>query len=289
MKKIKTSFETPLYDALIEYCGKGAIPFHMPGHKQGRGLPKSFFDTLSQIDLTELPGLDNLHWPEGADKKAQELAAEAFRAEHSYFLVNGSSSGLLASAMTICSPGKRVLVQRDSHISVVNGLMLAGAEPVFPKNGINADFGITDALEIYEVEKALEKNPDIAGVILTRPSYYGVCSDLQKIVELCHQYGKPVAVDEAHGAHLGFADFLPPSAMDCGADISVQSAHKTLPSLTQSAYLHLQGDLIDRQKLEFYLRVFQSTSPSYLLMASLDICRAIMQQEGAHLLDSLRG
>ena len=290
MKKDENStFEAPLYNALNSYIKQGYTPFHMPGHKQGKGFPVNILKNASKIDLTELPGLDDLHYPEGAIKKAQELAAELFRAERSYFLVNGSTSGILASIMAICRPGQKIILQRDSHSSVVNGLILSGAEPVFIQSVYDKRFGINSAVEAGSLGKILKENPDAAGVVLTRPTYYGVCSDLGAIIKIAHSYGKPVVVDEAHGAHLGFADYLPESAMDIGADISIQSTHKTLPALTQTALLHSRGNRIDIERLEYYLKVFQTTSPSYLLMASIDICRAIIKKDGNRLLVKLRG
>lgn len=282
-------YNTPLYDALVRYTGHGYIPFHMPGHKQGKGFSIDFLKNAAKIDLTELPGLDDLHYPEGAIKEAQKLAAALFRAERSYFLVNGSSAGILSSIMTICRPGQKIIIQRDSHSSIVNGLILAGAEPVFIQSGYNKQYGINSAVEAHVFEEELKRNPDAAGVVVTRPTYYGVCCDLKTIVKIAHSYGKPVVVDEAHGAHLGFAEFLPESAMDLGADISIQSTHKTLPALTQTAVLHSRGNIINKDRLEYFLKMFQTTSPSYLLMASIDICRAIMETDGERLLKDLSG
>lgn len=290
MKKDENStYNTPLYHALVRYVKHGYTPFHMPGHKQGKGFPADFLKNASQIDLTELPGLDDLRYPAGAIMDAQRLAARVFRAEHSYFLVNGSSAGILSSIMTICKPGQKLIIQRDSHSSVVNGLILAGAEPVFIQGGYNRKFGISAAVEADALEEAIKLSPDAAGVVLTRPTYYGVCSDLETMVKIAHRHGKPVVVDEAHGAHLGFAKFLPESAMDLGSDISIQSTHKTLPALTQTAILHSSGDIVNTDRLEYFLRLFQTTSPSYLLMASIDICRAIMETDGERLLKNLEG
>lgn len=285
MKKTENRLNAPMYNALMEYCSRDTVPFHMPGHKQGAGLPKEFFELIPKLDLTEIYGLDNLHFPKGSIKKAEELLAQAFRAEYSYFLVNGSTSGILTAIMAVCKPGKKVLVQRHCHGSVANGLTLAGAEPVFILSGIVEEFNVPDGIDIDKFSEVIAQNPDAAAVIVTRPSYYGICSNLKAIVDKAHSYGVPVIVDEAHGAHLGFADFLPRSAMDLGADISIQSAHKTLPALTQSSYAHLQGTLIDRERFEHYLRVFQSTSPSYILMAGLDICREIMEKDGRRQLE----
>ncbi len=285
MKKTENNYDAPMYNALTEYVSRGTVPFHMPGHKQGAGLPKEFFNLIPRIDLTEIYGLDNLHFPKGSIKQAEELLAHAFRAEHSYFLVNGSTGGILTAIMATCEPGKKVIVQRHCHGSVANGLTLAGAEPVFIESGTVADFNIPDGIDIDKFSEVIARNPDATAVFVTRPSYYGICSNLKAIVDTAHSYGVPVIVDEAHGAHLGFADFLPRSAMDLGADISIQSAHKTLPALTQSSYAHLKGSLVDKERFEHYLRVFQSTSPSYILMAGLDICRAIMQEDGRRLLE----
>jgi len=281
---------TPILNAARNYACSGKIPFHMPGHKLGAGLPYDFKKDLASIDLTELPGTDNLHKPEGIILEAQRLASDTFGSGYTFFLVNGSTCGIHAIISTICNRGDTLIVSRDCHKSVITGMILAGVKPVYIMPGLDVDFGITSQVRPSTVEKALAEHPRAAGVLLTRPNYYGVCCDLRQIAEIVHAHGKILAVDEAHGAHLGFAEELPDSAMASGADICVQSAHKTLPALTQGAYLHVgKKRAIDIDRLKFYLGVFQTSSPSYILMSSLDLARDIMQNEGRFLLKRLIG
>jgi len=278
---------TPLFNALKKYISDRPTPFHMPGHKLGKGFPADFLENIAALDLTEIAGTDNLHFPSGPIKEAQDLAAEAFGSKNSFFLVNGSTCGIHAIIMTICKPGDKLIVSRDCHKSVIGGLMLAGASPVYIRPEFNYDFGISAVVKVSEIENALRLHPDAAGVLITRPNYYGICSDIRAIAELVHSYGKVLAVDEAHGAHLKFHSALPESAMEAGADICVQSAHKTLAAFTQGAYLHVGSSRIELEKLKFYLRLLQTSSPSYIIMASLDVAREIMQRKGKEGLDQL--
>ncbi|HHV95321.1 MAG TPA: aminotransferase class I/II-fold pyridoxal phosphate-dependent enzyme [Clostridiaceae bacterium] len=284
------TLNAPIYKAIKSYIEELPIPFHMPGHKMGKGLPQDWIALAGKIDLTEIFGLDNLHFPAGAIKEAQELAASAFGAFKTYFLVNGSSVGIHAAIMTVCNPGDKIIVARDCHRSVISGVILAGANPVYVPVEIDEDFGIPTTINTEILTEILEKNRDARAVLITRPNYYGICSDIEKIAEITRSFGKILIVDEAHGAHFKFHDSLPRPSLEAGADICIQSAHKTLPALTQSAYLHLSKDFsdsIDVERLEFNLRLLQTTSPSYLLMSSLDIARAIMEQHGKELLESL--
>ncbi len=263
------------------------MSFHMPGHKLGRGLPKELLGDLSKLDLTEIPGTDNLFYPKEAINEAQMLAAKAFGADKTYFLVNGSTCGVHAMIMTVCKPDDRLIVARDCHKSVVNGMLLAGVNPIYINPEFDYEFGISVSVSLAQIEDALKNNSNAAGVLITRPNYYGVCRDIEKIAKIVHQYGKVLIVDEAHGSHLAFNGKLPKSAMESGADICVQSAHKTLPAFTQGAYLHVKSEKIDKEKLESNLRMLMTSSPSYILMASLDIARSIMQNSGAEMLDNL--
>lgn len=281
------TFNAPLYNTLKEYYAKGTYPFHMPGHKLGRGLPEEFQRSLASIDITEIPGMDNLHHPTGVIKQAQDLASEAFGSERTFFLVNGSTCGIYAMIASICKPGDSLIVARDCHKSVIEGMLLAGVRPVYIMPEFDSRFGIATAITAEYLEKTLLSNPNVAGVLLTRPNYYGICCDVEKIAAIVHSHNKILAVDEAHGPHFRFYSALPICAMDAGADICVQSAHKTLPALTQGAYLHLRLKRIDAERLEYYLSVHQTSSPSYVLMASLDIARDIMQKEGSLLLKRL--
>lgn len=277
----------PLYNALKEYYTKGAVPFHMPGHKLGRGLPGEFAGNLAALDVTEIPGTDNLHHATGVIRQAQELAAEAFGSDRTYFLVNGSTCGIYAMISAMCRPGDTLIVARDCHKSVINGMLLAGVRPVYIMPEFDSRFGITTAITAENLEKALLANPNASGVLLTRPNYYGICCDIEKAASIVHSFNKILAVDEAHGSHFRFGSGLPVCAMDAGADICVQSAHKTLPAFTQGAYLHVASGRVDAEKLEYFLQVHQTSSPSYMIMASLDVARSIMQNEGDKLLDAL--
>ncbi|HOM02502.1 MAG TPA: aminotransferase class V-fold PLP-dependent enzyme [Acetivibrio sp.] len=270
----------PIYNALKKYSDSCPTVFHMPGHKLGKGISLPFLRDLYLLDLTEIPGLDSLHCPTGIIKEAQDLAARAFGADRTFFLVNGSTCGIQAAIMTLCKPQDKIIVVRDCHKSAISGMMLSKAVPVYVKPEFNGSFGIPSIVLEKEIEKALIQNPDAVGVYITRPNYYGICSDIKSISELVHSYNKVLIVDEAHGAHLKFSTKLPPSSVEYGADICIQSAHKTLPALTQGAYLHVKGSRVDIEKLEFTLSLLETTSPSYIIMAHLDIARAIMESSG---------
>jgi lysine decarboxylase len=278
---------TPIYNTIKKYLNLNPVPFHTPGHKLGKGIPRDILSYLPFLDITELPGTDNLHYPTGILKKAQILASEAFGSEHTFFLVNGSTSGIHAMIMTICKVGDELIVTRDCHKSVIAGMMLAGVKPVYLKPEFNWEYGITTIITPYEVERALINNPKAVGILITRPNYYGVCSDIEEIAKIVHKYGKILAVDEAHGAHLKFGEGLPVCAMDSGADICVQSAHKTLPALTQGSYLHVKSEKIDLEKLRMILSMLQTSSPSYIIMAMLDVARDIMDRHGKVLFPEL--
>lgn len=263
------------------------IPFHMPGHKIGKGIPNEFLKDLHQLDMTEIPGLDNLHFPEGVIKEAQELAAKVFGADYTSFLVNGSTCGIHAAILGLCKPGDRLIVSRDCHKSVIGAMMLASVTPIYIAPEYDSMFGVSSFVLPSIVDSTLKNNPDAVGVVLTRPNYYGLCSDIRTISDVVHSYGKFLIVDEAHGAHLKFSTKLPCSALEADADVCIQSAHKTLPALTQGAYLHIKGPRVDVDKVKFVLRLIQTSSPSYILMAFLDIARAIMESYGSELIENL--
>ncbi|RCX18277.1 arginine decarboxylase [Anaerobacterium chartisolvens] len=278
---------TPIYNAAMEYSCSDPVPFHMPGHKLGAGLPGGFASNIPLLDLTEIPGTDNLHNASGVILKAQQLAAQAFGADETFFLVNGSTCGIHAIISTVCSEGDKLIVSRDCHKSVLNAMILFGVRPVYMGLEFDRLCGISTAVIPERVEEALRLHPDASGVLITRPNYYGVCSDIEAIASIVHSYGRILAVDEAHGAHLAFAPCLPICAMEAGADICVQSAHKTLPALTQGAYLHVKGGRIDRDRLRFNLGLLQTSSPSYVIMSSLDVAREIMHTGAPHLMEGV--
>lgn len=283
--------KAPLLKGLLSYHEENNALFHMPGHKQDpRGKLSSLLGNVLNLDVTEVPGTDNLHYPEGLLKESMELLTFAMRSAESRYLVNGSTAGILSMVMGCFRPGDRVLVQRDCHQSVYNAISLSGINPIFISPGTNEDFGIPTAIETDSLASAIEGNEAIKGLILTSPSYLGVSPDLKAIAEICEDKGIKLLVDEAHGSHFYFGDDLPMAAMDCGAYASVCSFHKTLPAMTQASVINLgkSSSLEDRERIRHYLRVFQTSSPSYVLMASLEAARLIMEVEGRELLRNVK-
>jgi arginine decarboxylase len=279
---------TPLLNALSQAAQRQHAAFYAPGHKHGQGASRKIQDVIGkqvfQADLPELPELDNLFAPAGAIAVAQELAAQTFGAKHTWFLVNGSTSGIIAAVLATCGMGEKIILPRNIHQSAIAGLILSGAIPIFinPETDPQGDFAYN--VTTAAVSQALSQHPDTKAVMILHPTYQGICSDLQAIVELTHSYQIPLLVDEAHGAHFAFHEDLPPSAMSLGADLAVQSTHKTLSSLTQSSMVHLQGDRVCHQRMSKALQLVQSTSPSYLLLASLDAARQQMATVGNELM-----
>lgn len=282
--------ETPLLDALAQQAQRSHAPFYAPGHKGGQGispaLTRWWGKAIFQADLPELPELDNLFAPEGAILAAQSLAADAFGAAETFFLANGSTCGLEAAILATCGPGDKILVPRNAHRSVFSGLVMAGARPVFlapvPDDRWDLAWGVSPA----HLAAALAQHPDVKAVLLVSPNYQGICSDVAALRSQVHQHAAVLIVDEAHGPHLGFHPDLPPAALSAGADLVVQSTHKVLSALTQAAMLHVQGDRVDRDRLRQALQLTQSTSPSYLLLASLDAARQQMALQGQALLQN---
>lgn len=283
---------TPLYDGLIDYIKEGNISFHMPGHKDGNGILKikerpDFKDNLLFIDQTEVPGLDNLHLPEGIIQEAQGLAARAFRSDYTYFLVNGTTCGVYSMILGVTNDGDKIIVPRNSHRSVAGALIIGGLWPVYYDPDVDLEKGIAVSVSPEKIEQAIIENPDAKAVLVTNPTFYGTCSDIEAIADIVHKHNMIFLVDEAHGAHFPFNKRLPVNAMDAGADIAVQSAHKTLSAFTQSSMLHVRRGRVDTEKIEFMLRLTQTTSPSYILMAGLDLARYQMEEHGEELLDEL--
>ncbi len=273
---MNTQLKIPLYEALTEHVNKKPISFHVPGHKYGEiALTEAnyFFKQILKIDATELTGLDDLHSPEGAILEAERLLAELYHTKKSFFLVNGSTVGNLAMIMAACSEDDLVLVQRNCHKSVLNALRLAKVRPIFLEPEYNQEWKIASGVSIGTVEQAVALYPDVKAIILTYPNYYGMTYDLQSIIHVAHDHHIPVLVDEAHGPHFIVGEPVPPSALKLGADIVVHSAHKTLPAMTMGSFLHVNSNLVNLEKVKEYLGMFQSSSPSYPIMASLDIAR----------------
>ncbi|ULT57107.1 aminotransferase class I/II-fold pyridoxal phosphate-dependent enzyme [Neobacillus drentensis] len=273
---MKNQLEIPLYNALKRHISNNPVSFHVPGHKFGEIAAykqDEIFKGIVKIDATELTGLDDLHSPEGPIKEAEELLAELYGSKKSYFLVNGSTVGNLAMIMAVCREDSTVLVQRNCHKSVLNALKLAKVRPVFLEPEIDQDWKVAAGISTKTVQQAINQYPDAKALILTYPNYYGMVDELKGIIELAHLHQIPVLVDEAHGPHFIIGDPFPPSALQLGADVVVHSAHKTLPAMTMGSFLHVNGNLVNLTRIEEYLGIFQSSSPSYPIMASLDISR----------------
>lgn len=285
---MKEKVEMPLLRALLRYSIKRPVRFHMPGHKGGRGFSKDFKklfkNNLFKWDVTEIPGLDDLHEPEGVLKKAQERLSRLYGADMSFFLVNGSTSGVLAMMGAALNPEDKVIVSRASHRSVLSGLILTGAEPVYVVPEWHEELGVYTQITPKALKKVLEKTPKAKAIVVTNPTYQGFCTDLKQICDMAHKKGLLILVDEAQGPHFAFSSFLPASAGDLDVDAWVQSPHKMLSSMTQSAWLHVKGPRIDKDRIYSYLDMVTSTSPSYILMASLDYTRAMMESCGQRLL-----
>lgn len=279
---------TPLLDALIKYQKNNFVPLHMPGHKMGKGVSRKIYRSLKEdlfsFDLTEVPGLDDLNNPIGVIKEAQARASEIFGADHSFFLVNGTTVGIHAALLGFCKPGDEILMPRDVHRSVMGACILSGVRPNYTEVRFDEDFFIPCPVNPEDVAQRIQ-NLSVKALIQVHPSYFGLVGDIRSIVEIAHDKDIPVIVDEAHGAHFNFSNKLPLSALEAGADVCIQSTHKTLGSFTQSSMLHIKSRLVDKDEIARQLRVLQSTSPSYLLMASLDAAAAQMGGSGIQLLE----
>lgn len=267
-----------LLNRLAAYASSGSYPFHMPGHKR---MIDNFPNPFS-IDITEIDGFDNLHHPEGILKESMEWAASVYGSDKTWYLVNGSSCGILSAICSSVKRGGRILMSRNCHKSAYHGVILnqLKVEYIYPQ--IISELGIQGGISPEDVEKKLKKYPDTEAVLIVSPTYDGIVSDIKGIAEIVHRRGIPLIVDEAHGAHFSFGcqSYFPRSALNCGADLVVQSLHKTLPSLTQTAVLHGKSGYVDMERLEYYLQVFQSSSPSYVFMASMERCIFEMEQNG---------
>jgi len=283
----------PLFQHLIAFANTGPQSYHVPGHCNGNiyeQLVTSFpiehqryiaaLATLAKLDVTELSHTDDLHDPQGIIQQAQQLTANLYGADHSLFLVGGSTAGNVALVLTLCNPGDTIIVQRNVHKSVMNGCKLGEVNAVFlvPELDEETDLAVIPSLAV--LEEAIQQHPEAKAVFLTNPNYYGLSVELEPYIQLAHRYNIPLVVDEAHGAHYGIAPYSPNSGLASGADAVVQSAHKTLPALTMGAYLHIQGERIQVNDVQRQLAMLESSSPSYLLMTSLDIARAVLQACG---------
>ena len=269
-----------LEEKLEKYFNENYLPMHMPGHKRnikllGEKLPY-------KIDITEIEGFDDLHHPEGIIKEIEEKAKKIYKSKKSFILVNGSTCGILAGIRSVVNYGDKVLVARNSHKSVYNAIELNCLNPIYVLPKIDK-YGINKNVEANDIKKILEKNKDIKLVIITSPTYEGVLSDIKAIVNIAHKYKVPVLVDEAHGAHLKFMENSNFEALNCGADIVIQSLHKTLPALTGTAILHIKGDLVKEEDVRRELSIFETSSPSYILISSIEECLDLIERNGKKL------
>lgn len=270
--------KTDLLEQLEQYGSSDYYPLHMPGHKRHI----SHFGDPFAIDITEIDGFDNLHHAQGILLEAQKRAAQLYGAEESFYLVNGSTCGILAAVSAATQRGDTVLMARNCHKAVYHAVFLNGlhAEYLYPE--ADMERGINGSILPEQVRRALEgqEAQRISAVVITSPTYDGVVSDIRRIAAEVHRAGAVLIVDEAHGAHFPMHEYFPETSLACGADLVINSLHKTMPALTQSALLHVQGSRIDRERLRQYLGIYQTSSPSYVLMAAMDRCVRLMQDRG---------
>ena len=284
---IYTQWDAPIQQALEQQRLNRLAHFDVPGHKGGRGNKalKSFLgDDCVKLDMNSMKPLDNLCHPVSVIKEAQRLAAEAFGAAESFFIVNGTTAAVQAMIMSACKTGDKIIMPRNVHRSAINALVVCGAVPVYINPGINRRLGIPLGMSMADVRRAIEENPDAKAILVNNPTYYGICSDLREIVRLAHEKGMLVLVDEAHGTHFYFHEELPVSAMEAGADMTAVSMHKTGGSLTQSSML-LVNDQVNADYIRQVINLTQTTSSSYLLLSSLDIARKNLSINGKSMFD----
>ncbi len=257
-----------LFEQLQQYSGSEIYPYHMPGHKrQGLGeLPAE----LAQLDITEIEGFDNLHQPEGILQEMQQYAADVYGAEEIFYLVGGSTCGILSAVSAAIPRGGKLLITRNCHKSIYHAAYLRELQLSYLYPKLLPGIGICEAVTAEQVQVALAAEPDICGVLIVSPTYEGRIAEVARIAETVHAYGIPLIVDEAHGAHRGFHPAFSTGSIRAGADLVVPSVHKTLPAMTQTALLQVGGKLVDRKRLRRFLQIYQSSSPSYVLMASID-------------------
>lgn len=272
-----------IYDKLKDYSDSDYYGFHMPGHKRNLDMLKS--TVPYKIDITEIEGFDDLHHAEGILKEAQIRAARIYHADETHFLINGSTVGILSAIAGVTKKGDTILVARNCHKSVYHAIYMNELNPVYLYPEFNHCAQLNAEVSVDDVREALDKYPSIRAVVIVSPTYDGVVSDVEAIAEAVHEKGIPLIVDEAHGAHFGFHPYFPQNANTRGADIVIHSLHKTLPALTQTALLHINGSLASRKGVREYLRMLQSSSPSYVLMSSIDSCIDMLENRRKELFD----
>ena len=259
-----------LYRKLEEYSRADYYPFHLPGHKRNSASVRGEFPL--ERDITEIEGFDNLHHPEDLLLEAQQNVAKPYGTRESFYSVNGSTAALLAAISAAVPRNGQILVARNCHKAVYHAIYLRNLKTAYIYPQMDSERWITGGMLSDKGERCLAENPEIQAVLITSPTYDGVVSDVEEIAEIAHKYGVPLIVDEAHGPHFGFHPAFPGRANDLGADVVINSLHKTLPSLTQTAILHINGKIVNRRRIKKYLDMLQSSSPSYIFMASLDAC-----------------
>ena len=270
----------PLYENIESFRQRLIAPFYCPGHKGGRSLPPELQGYLGEFDLNNLPDTDTLHCPTGPIREAEELVADAYGVDRSFLMVGGSSLGNMSAVMSVASPNDTVLVQRNAHKSVIAGIIHSGAIPVWLVPQWDSRFGIAHGLSVTAVEQAVSLNHDAKAMLVLNPTYFGTVADFANIARLCKQHEIVLIADEAHGPHFRFGDGYPIAAENAGADIVVQSTHKILSGLSQAAVLHLVGDRVEHARVQASLQSLQTTSPNFAIMASIDLARRQMMQEG---------
>ncbi|MBR1738482.1 MAG: aminotransferase class I/II-fold pyridoxal phosphate-dependent enzyme, partial [Firmicutes bacterium] len=281
---------TPIYTALSKYKEDPIVHFDVPGHKKNKDsfIAKALGADLVSLDANSTKELDMLSHPVGIIAEAEDLLAEAYGADDAFMLVNGSTSGVLAMILSACSPKDKIIIPRNVHKSVINAIILAGATPIFIQPEIDYDYGIANGIKVDAVKETIKAHPDAKALFVINPTYFGVASDLRKIIKICHRHNIAVLVDEAHGAHLPFHPNLPDCAMKLGADLSTASLHKTIGSLTQSSALfHNDNGFIDIDKVRMTINLMQTTSASYLLLSSMDLARSNIALKGKKIFSSL--
>ena len=280
----------PIYEALMNLKKERIVPFDVPGHKHGKGNPEltAFLgEKCMSVDVNSMKPLDNLCHPVSVIREAEKLAAEAFGASHAFFMVGGTTSAVQSMIMACVKAGEKIIMPRNVHRSAINAMILTGAIPVYVNPEVDSRLGISLGMSVKQVEKAIQENPDAKAILVNNPTYYGICSHLQAIVDLGHDHGMKVLVDEAHGTHFYFSDDLPLSAMTAGADMASVSMHKSGGSLTQSSFL-LAGKNMNADYIRQIINLTQTTSGSYLLLSSLDISRKNLVLNGQQIFSKVQ-
>lgn len=277
----------PLWENIQTFREQLKAPFYCPGHKGGRSLPAELMTNWASCDLNNLPDTDTLHCPSGSMREAEQLLAYAYGVQRSFMLVGGSSLGNMAAVMSTVSPGETVLVQRNAHKSVIAGIVHSGATPHWIAPTWDERFGIGHGLSLKSVERAIEMAPHAKALLALNPTYFGVVPDIAGVAELCKRHDLTLIADEAHGPHFRFGEDYPLPAENAGADLVVQSTHKILSGLSQAAVLHVGSERVDQARVQATLQSLQTTSPNFAILASIDLARRQMIQEGSQRLAAL--